>query len=247
MQGVKQRVEDGRFESSDEERVQPSAASKEREDGAQDDTGAEAAQEDASVGASESDRAGADAEALKETESDAESSQAEEYLRALQRLKADFDNYRRRTQEDLLRARRGAVGDFVVELLPVIDNLERALSASRSEETEGLARGVELTMRQLIDLLARHGIKPIEALGQPFDPTIHEAMAQEETDRFEEGHVMEEFQRGYIQDGRVLRPSLVKVARAISSAESTTNEYESNDRDVNERDVDEGVEEAAGK
>ena len=144
--------------------------------------------------------------------------EAGERLEQLQRLQADFTNYRRRMIQEQARWRQQAVGDFVRELLPVVDNLERALAAGR--DGDPLKEGVALVHRQLLDTLRQAGVEPIDAAGQTFDPRLHEAMAREETDRFPDGQVIEVFQRGYLYQGRTLRPALVKVAVAPAAAGS---------------------------
>lgn len=139
---------------------------------------------------------------------------AEEYLAQLQRLKADFDNYRRRMMQEQVRWQEQAVGRFVAQLLPVLDNLERALLAGEGAGVDALRQGLEMTLRQFRDVLAREGVTPIEAVGRPFDPACHEAMMRVEGGEREEDTVVEEFQKGYLYKGAVLRPALVKVAVA---------------------------------
>lgn len=139
---------------------------------------------------------------------------AEEFLAQMQRLKADFDNYRRRMVQEQVRWQEQAVGRFVAQLLPVLDNLERALQAGEGAGYGALRQGLEMTLRQFADALAREGVSPIAALGRPFDPTCHEAMARVEDGGYAEDTVVEEFQKGYLYKGAVLRPALVKVAVA---------------------------------
>lgn len=143
---------------------------------------------------------------------------AEEYLVQMQRLKADFDNYRRRMMQEQGRWQEQAVGRFLAQLLPVLDNLERALQAGDGTGHEILRQGLEITMRQFRDTLAREGISPIEAVGRPFDPSCHEAMVRVEGGEYEEDTVVEEFQKGYFYKGVILRPALVKVAVAGTRA-----------------------------
>lgn len=149
-------------------------------------------------------------------------SRAESLLGQLQRLKADFDNYRRRMMQEQARWQEAAVAAFVQELLPVLDNLERALASSRGDDAvraaEALRQGLELTLRQFRLVLERSGLTAIEAVGQPFDPTRHEAMMRVEDPGYAGDTVVEEFQKGYIFKGQVLRPSLVKVAVAPSGS-----------------------------
>jgi molecular chaperone GrpE len=141
---------------------------------------------------------------------------ADEYLAQLQRLKADFDNYRRRMMQEQARWSDAALGGFITEILPVVDNLERALASGG--DAEAIRRGIELTLRQLQEVLRQTGVEPIEPVGGAFDPTLHEAMAQVETADLPEGHVVEDLRRGYLFKRQVLRPSLVKVARAPGPA-----------------------------
>ncbi|HEY8393622.1 MAG TPA: nucleotide exchange factor GrpE [Thermaerobacter sp.] len=146
--------------------------------------------------------------------------QAAERLEQLQRLQADFTNYRRRMMQEQARWREQAVGDFVRMLLPVVDNLERALQAGR--DGDPLKEGVAMVHRQFLDVLRQVGVEPIEAEGRPFDPHLHEAVAREETDRVPDGYVIEVYQRGYLYQGRTLRPALTKVAVGRPAAAAAT-------------------------
>ena len=136
--------------------------------------------------------------------------QAEEYLAALQRLKADFDNYRRRVGQEQVRWGDTAVAGFVVQLLPVVDNLERAMGAAG--DGDAVRQGVELTVRQLREVLGAAGVTPMETVGQPFDPGRHEAVARGAAEGLGEGLVAEEYRRGYVFRDQVLRPAMVKVS-----------------------------------
>jgi molecular chaperone GrpE len=148
--------------------------------------------------------AAADAEvALLETELAAERD------RAL-RLRADFDNYRKRVDRERTEAARYMLAEPARELLPVVDNLERALAAGGGGDE--LRRGVEMILRQLEELLRRFGVTPVAALGQRFDPAVHEAVAHEESSEHEMPTVVAELQRGYRMGDRLLRPAMVKVA-----------------------------------
>jgi molecular chaperone GrpE len=129
------------------------------------------------------------------------------------RVLADFQNYRRRSEEQRQEIASRAVQSFVAELLPVLDNFERALAASKDTQSfESLVAGVEMILRQLRELLERHGVAPIEAVGHPFDPNLHDAVMRVEAPDVEDNTVVEELQRGYTMDGRVIRPAMVKVA-----------------------------------
>lgn len=131
----------------------------------------------------------------------------------LQRLAAEFDNYRKRTQKEKERIYDDAVCDVVSRFLAVIDNLERALQASGINEGNGLKEGVALVCRQTMEVLEKLNVKPIEAVGKPFDPELHNAVAHVEDENLGDNIVAEEFQKGYIyKDKIVIRHSMVKVA-----------------------------------
>jgi molecular chaperone GrpE len=102
-------------------------------------------------------------------------------------------------------------GEVMKELLPIIDNLERALQAAASDDP--LRKGVELIHRQMLDMLRKRGVTPIETLGADFDPNFHQAVIHEESADHREGEVMEELQRGYVVGDKLLRPAMVKVAK----------------------------------
>ena len=130
----------------------------------------------------------------------------------LLRTAAEFDNYRKRIDRERREQSESAAAGLLTEILPVVDNLERALVAPSGPEAAGLRAGVELIHRQLVDLLRKRGVTPIEALGADFDPRFHQAVSQEASDSHRDGEVMEEMQRGYMLGDRLLRPAMVKVA-----------------------------------
>jgi molecular chaperone GrpE len=132
----------------------------------------------------------------------------------LLRTAAEFDNYRKRIDRERREHADAAASSFLLEVLPVVDNLERALQAPAGPEAEGYRAGVELIHRQLLDLLRKRGVTPIEALGADFDPRIHQAVSQETSEAHRDGEVMEEMQRGYMLGDRLLRPAMVKVAKS---------------------------------
>lgn len=137
---------------------------------------------------------------------------ADERSKAL-RAQADFQNLRRRSLEQQGEAVRYANQQIMLALLPVLDNLERAIVAgSVAEGSEGLVSGVTLTLKQLQSVLATNGVTAIEAVGSPFDPSIHDAVMSVESSEFPENTVVEELQKGYRIHDRVLRPSMVKVS-----------------------------------
>jgi molecular chaperone GrpE len=137
----------------------------------------------------------------------------DEYLDALQRLKAEFENYRRRTERDRQAVVVGAQREFVRGLLPVMDNLERAVAALGDRGGEIVA-GLEMVRGQLAGLLAGHGVEEIAAGGEAFDPNVHEAVAQVPAPEHPEGAVVEVIEKGYRISDHVLRPSRVVVAAA---------------------------------
>ena len=135
----------------------------------------------------------------------------DDYIDALQRLKAEFDNYRRRTERDRQAVVVGAQRELVRGLLPVMDNLERAVAALGDRGGEIVA-GLEMVRGQLAGLLAGHGVEEIAAAGEAFDPNVHEAVAQVPAPEHPEGAVVEVIEKGYRISDHVLRPSRVVVA-----------------------------------
>ncbi|MEY3869994.1 MAG: nucleotide exchange factor GrpE [Microcoleaceae cyanobacterium] len=140
------------------------------------------------------------------------------------RLAADFDNFRKRTQKEKEELDLQSRCSTIIELLPVIDNFERA-RAHIKPQNDGemdIHKSYQSVYKQMVDCLKRIGVSPMRPEGQPFDPNLHEAVMREATDQYEEGSVIEEFQRGYLLGDRVLRHSLVKVATAPEPTESDT-------------------------
>ena len=141
--------------------------------------------------------------------------QRDDYYDRLLRKTAEFDNYRKRTERERLQLSEAAAADLIEELLPLVDDMERALKADAgSDANDGIRRGVELIYRRLLDTLRKRGVKPIEALGRDFDPHFHQAVAYEPAEGRRDGEVIEEFGRGYLLGDRLLRPAMVKVAKA---------------------------------
>lgn len=133
------------------------------------------------------------------------------------RAYAEMDNYKKRMARDQMEQLRYANEKLLKELLPVLDNLERALSHIKdSSERSPWAEGVELTYRQCLEVLKKFGVTPIPSLGEPFDPNRHQAVTYLDTHEHPEDHVAEELQKGYLYHERVLRPSMVAVARKPS-------------------------------
>lgn len=139
--------------------------------------------------------------------------QVEEAQQRYLRAQADFDNFRRRTQKEKEELAQYASMKLIDQLLPVVDNFERAIAASASNsDYESLAKGVDMIFRQLTQTLEAEGLKPINAVGEPFNPEFHQAIMQVESDEYEEGIVVEEVQKGYMLKEKVIRPAMVKVS-----------------------------------
>ena len=132
----------------------------------------------------------------------------------LLRTAAEFDNYRKRVERDRREQAEALTADALSDLLPIIDDLERALRAPSGGDVDAFRKGVELIHRQMTELLRKRGVKTIDAVGADFDPRYHQAVVQESSPDHREGEVMEEFARGYMLGDRLLRPAMVKVAKA---------------------------------
>jgi molecular chaperone GrpE len=144
--------------------------------------------------------------------------QDEEHTRSWQRAAADFANYRRRTEQE-----RGVMAQLsnavlISKLLSVLDDFDRALASVPEDAHEGWVDGIRLVERKLRTVLESEGVTPIEAVGQPFDPNLHEAVVHEETSDYPDNLVIDEVQRGYRLGERVLRPALVRVANNPAGA-----------------------------
>jgi molecular chaperone GrpE len=132
----------------------------------------------------------------------------------LLRTAAEFDNYRKRIERDRLALNDSIAASVLADLLPIVDDLERALAAdATSEGAEAYRRGVELVLKQIQELLRRRGVTAIDAVGADFDPNLHQAVSHEPAEGHREGEVIEEFRRGYKIGDRLLRPAMVKVAK----------------------------------
>lgn len=139
--------------------------------------------------------------------------QAEDNYQRFLRAQADFDNFRRRTRQEKEDFAKYASLKMIEQLLPVVDNFERALAAGKeSSDHEALLKGVEMIFRQFDSVLASEGLQPMNAVGQPFNPEFHQAIMQVESDEYEEGIVVEEVQKGYMLKDKVVRPAMVKVS-----------------------------------
>jgi len=141
----------------------------------------------------------------------------------LLRVAADFDNYKKRAAREKEEWVKFANEDLIKSILPFVDNLERAVNHSeKTEDIQSLVEGIKLTVQQLLQTLNRFGVSPIESLGKPFDPAMHEAMLVVETDQHEPNRVVEEFQKGYLLNDRLLRPATVSVSKPSEKEAQTT-------------------------
>ena len=147
---------------------------------------------------------------------DEKEKEAKDHYDRFLRLAADLDNYKKRAAREKEEWVKFAHEDLLKAILPLIDNLERAVNHSeKAKDIQGLIEGVKLTIQTLIQTLSKFGVSPIESIGKPFDPTLHEAMMVVETNEHEPHHVMEEFQRGYLLNDRLLRPATVSVSKLL--------------------------------
>lgn len=138
--------------------------------------------------------------------------QLEEEQNKYLRLLADYDNFKRRTKKDQELAKQFRSQSLLTDLLPVMDNFDRALAVeAKSEESASLLKGLEMVKKSLADAVAAEGLEEIKSVGEPFDPHFHQAVMQESDADSEPGTVLQELQKGYTLNGRVLRPAMVKV------------------------------------
>ena len=163
----------------------------------------------------------------------AEAEAKETYDRFL-RVSAEFDNYKKRSKREMSDFRKYANEAFIREMLPVVDNLERAIaSGSDSKDVDSLLEGIELTLKDILKIFERFAVEPIEAAGAPFDPAFHQAVMQEETGAQPENTVIKELQRGYTIHDRLLRPTMVVVSKApaneVAGEQSTPQQEEENE------------------
>lgn len=143
----------------------------------------------------------------------------EKYLR----LYAEFENYKKRVQKEKEELIKYGNEALLYELLSVLDNLEMALKHSGENVSEGLVKGVEMTLREFQRITEKFGLVPIDAVGKPFDPSLHHAMSQVERDDVDDKTVVEEFRRGYMYGDKVLRASLVAVSKkTVSESDETS-------------------------
>ncbi len=155
-----------------------------------------------------------EAQAPEKTESDLQTEQLAKMKEQLLRTAADFDNFRKRSRRDIEDASRRAKEHTLLELLPLVDNLERAVGAAGSaQDVEAVISGVQMVLRSFQDISSRLRLERVETLGVRFDPTVHDAVQQVETAEFDPGTVVAEVTPGYKLEDRLLRAALVVVAR----------------------------------
>ena len=137
------------------------------------------------------------------------------YLDRLQRKQAEFENYKRRTEAERHQQSKRATIQLITEILPILDDFERALeTTAETEQPDAYRTGIEQIYRKLTELLKKRGVTPIETVGKKFDPNFHEAVLHEESDDHQDGEIIEEYRRGYMLGSDLLRASMVRVAKA---------------------------------
>jgi len=138
-----------------------------------------------------------------------------------QRTRAEFENYQKRNQRDREQERQYMAGQFVLDMLPILDNLERATAAAtQAGETGPLVQGVGMVQQQFLDVLKRHGVSRIDAEGKPFEPNLHQALVQQPSMERKPNTVLQVVEHGYMHHDRVLRPAKVVVSKAVEIAGS---------------------------
>ncbi len=144
---------------------------------------------------------------------EAERKRTEEYINRLLYLQADFENYRRRVKREIEESIKYGNEKLIKKLLNVIDELELAVKSGReTENKDALIKGVEIVLKKMYSTLESEGLSKIEAIGKPFDPKLHEAVVKVNTEEYPDGTVIEEVRKGFILNGKVIRPSMVKIA-----------------------------------
>jgi molecular chaperone GrpE len=147
--------------------------------------------------------------------------ESQQHYDRLLRVSAEFDNYKKRAVRESDEFRKFANEALLKDLLHVVDNLERAIDSANdnSDANACVVEGVGMTRDEILKIFSKYGVTPVEAVGKPFDPAYHQAIMQEETDAHPENTVMTEMQKGYLLHDRLLRPSMVVVAKAASPAD----------------------------
>ncbi len=181
---------------------------------------------------SAADQSVAAADPLKELEEKLAAAQTEssENRDRMLRMAAELDNHRKRTARELEDLKKYATENLIRQLLPVVDNLERAIASadSVSQNGQGVVDGVAMTLDEIKKVLERHHVSPIQALGEPFDPAFHQAMCQEESADHPPNTVAQEFQKGYLIHDRLLRPAMVVVSKAAQNGQPADKSVDTN-------------------
>ncbi len=152
--------------------------------------------------------------ALMQSELDEAKAQSQIAIDKMMRLAAEFDNYKKRSAKEYENIRKYAAESIIKELIPIVDNFERAIeSADESKDIDSLLKGINLILNQMLNLLEKEGVTRIKAVGEVFDPNVHEAVLHIASDEYPENVVVNEFQKGYILNGRVIKPAMVAVSK----------------------------------
>jgi len=147
---------------------------------------------------------------------------SKEYLKHLERLQADFDNYKKRQEKKQKEFIEFANEELINNLLSVLDNLERALDSTENEkDIKAIKEGINNTLKEFRNILNKEGVKPMQSIGHRFDPYKHEAVMKIDTDKYSEDTITEEFRKGYYIKSKVLRPAMVKVAVSTKEKKDT--------------------------
>lgn len=136
----------------------------------------------------------------------------DEYFTKMQRVAADFENFKKRVQKERETTYKDALAESVLTFLPVVDTFERALKTPSTSEDDSFRKGMEMVFRQFEECFQKLGVRPIDAIGKTFDPALHNAVMHIEDEGFSDGEIIEEFQKGYTLGEKVVRHSMVKVA-----------------------------------
>jgi molecular chaperone GrpE len=169
---------------------------------------------------------------LKELEEKVNAAQAEarENHDRMLRMAAEFENYKKRTNREMEDLKKYATENLIRQLLTIVDNLERAIESASADNQNGqsVVDGVSLTLAEVMKILEKHHVAPIEALGEPFDPTFHQAMCQEESQDHPPNTVVQEYQKGYMIHDRLLRPAMVVVSKASQKGQTQEKSVDTN-------------------
>ena len=164
---------------------------------------------------------------LKEMEEKLESmeQEAKENYDRLLRTSAEFENYQKRAAREMNDFRKFANESFVKAMLPVVDNLDRAIESSNNDKhaDTSVLEGVKMTLKEILKVFEQYNVKPFESLGKTFDPSLHQAVMQEETEEHPENSVVQELQKGYMMHDRLLRPAMVVVSKTKTKSENQKN------------------------